>query len=107
MLDETIGETPERSTLDDVVDLQKLGLARFYPDLGEERHEALAERLKLFTRIPDFTHSQVALGAKADVVREALRRKASLSKSADAFVVLLRSERRRGKAGKKAHDDPP
>src|SRR5882757_6283313 len=91
-------------TLDDVVDLDQLRLAGLDPDLGEHRHQPLAEGVELLAGVPDLADAQVALAAEADVVIEALRGEvARLFELADALVVLRRRQRRRGKSDQNTH----
>ena len=47
--------------LDDVVDLEHLGLTRLDPNVFQHRHEALAERFELLPRVPDLTDSELAV----------------------------------------------
>jgi hypothetical protein len=47
--------------LDDVVDLEHLGLTRLDPNVFQHRHEALAERVELLLRVPDLTDSELAV----------------------------------------------
>src|SRR6185295_1773747 len=91
--------------LDDVVDLEHLGLTlELDPNVVQHRLQSLTERVELLARIPDLADAQVALRAESDVVGEALRRPvAGLLEAADAFIVLLRRHSRRGReAGKDA-----
>src|SRR4051794_5696458 len=88
-----------RSALDDVVNLDQLGLARIYPDVGEEGHEARPEGLELFPRVPDLADFQVPVRAEAHVVVETVGWEVpGRLKPPDAFVVLLRGQRRGGEA---------
>jgi hypothetical protein len=59
--------------LDDVVDLEHLGLTRLDPNVLQHRHEALTERVELLPRVPDLTDSELAVRLEGDVVLESLR----------------------------------
>src|SRR5437763_266421 len=90
--------------LDDVVDLEHLGLPRLDPDLVQHRHEALTERVELLARVPDLTDAEVAVRLEGDVVVESLRRPvAHLLQTADGVVVLLG---RHAGRGREASEDP-
>jgi hypothetical protein len=57
------------------VDLEDLGLVRHLDSgLRQERHQALAERLPLLTRVPDLTDHQVSVRAETNVVVHPVRR---------------------------------
>src|SRR5437588_3583868 len=91
--------------LDDVVDLEHLGLARkLDPDVLKHWHEALTERVELLARVPDLADSEVTVRLEGDVILEALRQPvARLLEAADGFVVLFGSHTGRGReAGTKA-----
>src|SRR5438105_6022753 len=91
--------------LDDVVDLEHLGLARkLDPDVLKHWHEALTERVELLARVPDLADSEVTVRLEGDVILESLRQPvARLLEAADGFVVLFGSHTGRGReAGKKA-----
>jgi hypothetical protein len=47
--------------LDDVVDLEHLGLTGLDPNVFQHRHEALAERVELLLRVPDLTDFELAV----------------------------------------------
>jgi len=47
--------------LEDVVDLEHLGLTRLDPNVFQHRHEALAERFELLPRVPDLTDFDLAV----------------------------------------------
>ena len=47
--------------LEDVVDLEHLGLTRLDPNVLQHRHEALAERFELVPRVPDLTDFDLAV----------------------------------------------
>ena len=77
--------------LDDVVNLHPLWLAGFDSDLGENRHQLLAECVELLLGVPDLTDVKVAIGTEADVVFKTVSGEAArLLKLADALVVLCR-----------------
>src|SRR4051812_24982763 len=50
---------------DDVVDLERLWLARIDPDVGEKGHEALAECAELLLRVPHLADSHLPIREKA------------------------------------------
>src|SRR3954465_4246212 len=56
--------------LDDVVDLEDLGLTGLDPSVFQYRHEALAERVELLPRIPDLTDDELAVRFEGDVELE-------------------------------------
>src|SRR5437868_14101108 len=83
--------------LDDVVDLEHLGLTRLDPDVLQHRHQALAEGVELLARVPDLADSELAVGLEGDVVLESLREPvARLLEPADRLVVLFRRHIGRG-----------
>src|SRR6266496_3138300 len=92
-----LGESDPGSLLDrllppdDVVDLEHLGLARkLDPDVLQHRHETLAERVELLSRVPDLADSEVTVRLEGDVVLKSLRQPvARLLQTADGFVVLV------------------
>ena len=89
--------------LDDVVDLEHLGLAReFDPNVGQYRPQCLAECVELLARIPDLAYSEAPARTERDVVRKPVRRPLGTGRlqALDAFVVLLRSHT--GAAAKRA-----
>src|SRR6266566_4792990 len=59
--------------LDDVVDLQNLGLTWLDADVLQHRHETLTERVELLLRVPDLADSQLAVRLEGDVVLESFR----------------------------------
>ena len=72
--------------------LEQFRLARLYTDVGQHRHKALTERLELLPRVPDLADAEVAVRTEGDVVLEPVRRPvAGVIKTAEGFVVLLRS----------------
>src|SRR6266576_2186456 len=76
--------------LDDVVDLEHLGLAsKLDPQVLQQRHQALAERIEVLARVPDLADSEVPVRPEGDVVLESLRQPvAGFLETADGFVVL-------------------
>jgi len=96
-------------TLDDVVDLEDLRLAReLYPNFVQDRHKALTEGLKLLLRVPDFADTEVAARTEGDVILKPVRREVALRlKAAAGLVVLLRRDARRTcESDKDAHVPP-
>src|SRR6266540_3782968 len=85
--------------LDDVVDLEHLGLARkLDPDVLKHWHEALTERVELLARVPDLADSEVTVRLEGDVILESLRQPVPrLLEAADGFVVLFGSHTGRGR----------
>src|SRR5215210_6196039 len=84
--------------LDDVVDLKHLRLARLDPNLFQDRHEALTERLELRWRVPDLADSELTVRLEGTVEFKSLRRPgAHLLQPADGFVVLVRGHTGRGR----------
>jgi len=75
---------------DDVVNLQELRLAWVYPDLLQQRHEALPEGVHLLLRVPDLANSDVSVRQEADVVVQAVWRPLPFFKTANRLVVLLK-----------------
>src|SRR5207248_2599378 len=59
--------------VDDVMDLQKLGSARFDADLLQDRHEARAELVELLSRVPNLVDSELAARLEGDVVLKSIR----------------------------------
>src|ERR1051326_5058227 len=77
--------------LDDVVDLQHLGLTRLDSNVLQHRHQLLAEGVELLARVPDLADSELAVGLEGDMVLESLGRPvARLLPPADGVVVLFR-----------------
>jgi len=75
------------------VDLEHLRLAsKLYPDIVQDRHEALSERFELLSRVPDLADSEGAVRTdEGGVVFKPVRREAARRlKTAEALVVLLR-----------------
>src|SRR3954468_7061679 len=61
--------------LDDVVDLEHLGLAfELDPSVLEHRHQTLAEGVELLARVPNLANAEIPLRAESDVVGKSLRR---------------------------------
>ena len=90
----------------DVMDVEHLWLARDYPDIGQDRHQALAKRVKVFPRVPDFANAKVAICAEADVVLHPLRGPlAGLPQATIRLVVLLGGHGCRGEVDNEAHCD--
>src|SRR5438270_7866040 len=89
--------------LDDVVDLEHLGLARkLDPDVLKHWHKALTERVELLARVPDLADSEVAVRLEGDVILESLRQPvARLLEAADGVVVLFGSHTGRGREASK------
>src|SRR5256885_2593962 len=86
------GSGAEGLALDDVVDLEHLGLAReLDANVGQYRHQTLAERVELLPRIPDLTDSEAPARTESDVVGKPVRRPLApgILQPLDAFVVLL------------------
>src|SRR6188474_2768708 len=101
----SIAETSDRRSflaraLDDVVDLEHLGLGcELDPDVVEHRHQALLERIELLPGVPDLVDAEVSIRPEGDVVLESLRHPvAGLLQPPDGFVVLFR--RHLGRGGK-------
>src|SRR3954449_2183622 len=90
--------------LDDVVDLEDLGLTGLDPSVFQYRHEALAERVELLPRIPDLTDDELAVRFEGDVELESLRQPVPrLLQLGHGLVVLLRGHMGRGReAGENA-----
>src|SRR4051794_6577545 len=89
--------------LDDVVDLEHLGLARkLDSNVLQHRHEALSKCIELLSRVPDLADSEVPVRLEGDVELESLRQPvARLLQPADGLVVLLGRHVGRGReAGK-------
>jgi hypothetical protein len=76
---------------DDVMDLEHLRRTdELDAVLGEDRHQALTERLELLLRVPDLAHPEAATSSEGDVKLEPVRRE--LARCLDAGhrrVVLL------------------
>src|SRR3972149_200335 len=96
--------------LDDVVDLHDLWwTGELDAARGEDRHQALTERLELLLRVPDLADPEAATGTESDVVVEPVRRElARCLYGGHRLVVLLGCHARRScKADKDAHAVPP
>jgi hypothetical protein len=94
--------------LPDVVSLEDFwGGGKLDSSFGEDRNEALAERLKMLPCVPDLTYQDVSSRAKeADVVVESRGRpfQFGLLQRFPALVILLGSHgRRRAKTDDDAH----
>ena len=64
----------QSSAPDDVVNLEDLRLTRMFEcDVGENRHDARAERLQLLLRVPHLAHEQLTIREKRDVIVETVR----------------------------------
>jgi hypothetical protein len=59
------------SALDDVVNVEDVRrIGELNADTGEDRHQALPERLELLPRVPDLADAKVAVRTETDVVVE-------------------------------------
>lgn len=96
------------SGLDGVVDFQNLRRTDFDPQIGKDRHQALAKRIELFLRGPDLADSDAVPISETGVELHAIRRPFEVLpfKSTDGFLVLLDRYRVRAEAGKDAHGTP-
>src|ERR1044071_6208122 len=95
---------------DDVVDLDDLGWAGELDTVrGEDRHQALTERLELLHRVPDLADPEAATGTECDVVLEPVGRE--LARRLDCghgrVVVLGCHAGRACETDKDAHVLPP
>src|SRR6185436_1347471 len=88
-------------TPDDVVDLEHLGRARIDPNVLQDRHEALSERIELRLRVPDLADSELPARLEGDVELESFREPiAGLLQTPNRLVVLLG----RGRGGSEADE---
>ena len=76
-----------------------LRLARLDPDVCQDRHQALAERVELLLRVPDLADAEGAFRAEADVDLQPVGGPLALFQAADAFVILPGGQGRRGRSG--------